>query len=124
LEAGDAVFVPKRPNFVLALGDVLNPGAQQFVPGKAMTAYVQEAGGMQRSADDDRVFLVLPNGKAQPVKLGGWRRSNAVIPPGSTIVIPKELDPLASLDMVRDISTIIGQFAVSLASIAVLARGN
>jgi polysaccharide biosynthesis/export protein len=124
LEAGDAVFVPKRPNFVLALGDVLNPGAQQFVPGKAMTAYVQEAGGLQRSADDDRIFLVLPNGKAQPVKLGGWRRSNAVIPPGSTIVIPKELDPLASLDLVRDISTIIGQFAVSLASIAVLARGN
>jgi protein involved in polysaccharide export with SLBB domain len=125
LEPGDSLFIPKRPNAVLVLGDVLNPGAVQFVEGRNLNAYLSETGGFQRTADDDRVFLVLPNGVAQPIRASGWRRSgNVVIPPGSAIVVPKDIDPLRNLDLIRDVGTIISQFAVSAASIAVLARGN
>ena len=123
LEAGDAIYMPKRPNFVLAMGDVLNPGALQFAKGKTAQDYIKEAGGIQRSADDDRIFIVYPNGVAQPLKTSGWFRSGApVVPPGSTIVVPKNIDPLYTLDIVKDVATIIGQFATALASIAVISR--
>lgn len=121
LEAGDAIVMPKTPNFVLALGDVSNPGALQFVAGKSTKDYLREAGGIQSSAEADRAFLVLPNGTAQPLSSSFWRRSAAVVPPGSTIIVPKEVDPGRGLDIASSVATIIGQFVTSLASIAILA---
>ena len=121
LEAGDAIVMPKTPNFVLALGDVANPGALQFVAGKSSRDYLKEAGGLQSSAEEDRAFLVLPNGNAQPLKSGGWSRRAAVVPPGSTIIVPKEIDPGKTLDLVSTVATIFGQFATAIASIAILA---
>jgi protein involved in polysaccharide export with SLBB domain len=122
LEAGDALFVPKAPNYVLALGDLSNPGALQFVAGKTVGAYLSEAGGERASADDDRVFVVLPNGSAQPMKQRFLRGQVAIAPPpGSTIIVPKNIDPLYGLNVARDITTIIGQFVSSLATVAILA---
>jgi protein involved in polysaccharide export with SLBB domain len=123
MEAGDAIFMPKQPNFILAVGDVLNPGALQFVPQKPLNNYLKESGGFQRSADEKRVFVVYPNGIAQPTNRSGWRgRGQPVLPPGSTIVIPKNVDPLAKLDLFKDIAQIVGQLAVSFASIAVISN--
>lgn len=125
LEAGDTIYIPKRPNFVVALGDVNNPGALQFVPGKAAGHYVAEAGGVSSTADDDRAFLVLPNGSAQPLKGGAWRSSrDGVVPPGSTIIVPKNIDPLYKLGIARDIATIFGQLATAIAAVAILADNN
>lgn len=122
LESGDSVFVPKRPNFVLVLGDVNNPGALQFVAGKPAGSYIREAGGLSSTADDDRIFMVLPNGTAQPLKAGGWGGgSGATPPPGTTIIVPKNIDPLYRLSVFRDITTIIAQLATSVATVAVLA---
>lgn len=124
LESGDAIYIPKQPNFVLALGDVNNPGALQFVPGKSVTDYVREAGGTQASADDRRIFLVLPNGTSVPMRSSPWRRENIVVPPGSTIIVPKDLDPLGTLNIIRDVASIVGQFATAIASVAILANTN
>jgi protein involved in polysaccharide export with SLBB domain len=121
LDAGDSISVPKRPNFVLALGDVNNPGALQFVDGKSVRTYIAEAGGMLSTADDDRVFMVLPNGSAQPVNAGGWSSGSATPPPGTTIIVPKNIDPLYRLSVFRDVTTIIAQLATSVATVAVLA---
>ena len=122
LESGDAVVMPKRPNFVLALGDVSNPGALQFVAGKSVTAYLRETGGTQRSADKRRIFVVLPNGTSQPFASRGWGRATAaVVPPGSTIIVPKNIDPLYSLEVARDVTGIIGSLLTSVATLAVLA---
>lgn len=122
LEPGDNIFVPKRPNFVLALGDVNNPGALQFVAGKPANSYLREAGGSLSTADGKRVFMVLPNGTAQPVRMSGWGGGNgATPPPGTTIIVPKNIDPLYRLSVIRDVTTIIAQLATSVATVAVLA---
>ena len=122
LEPGDAIFVPKRPNFVLTLGDVNNPSALQFVEGKPSASYLREAGGTLSTADRDRIFMVLPNGTAQPLRTGGWSgSSSAPPPPGTTIIVPKNIDPLFRLSVIRDISTIIAQLATSVATVAILA---
>jgi protein involved in polysaccharide export with SLBB domain len=103
------------------VGAVLNPGALQFEPGKKVEEYVGESGGLQNSADDNRVFVVYPNGVAEPVNISRWAFSSISVPPGSTIVVPKDTSPL-KIAFVRDIATIISQLALSAASIAVISR--
>lgn len=120
LEGGDSVFMPSRPNFVLTAGDLLNPGALQFDPGKGVESYLAEAGGFQETADDGRVFVVLPNGVARPVTLSLWTTPDIDIPPGSTIVVPKDVNPLETLNIVREITNVLSNLAISAASIAVI----
>ena len=50
LEPGDAIYMPKRPNFVLVLGDVNNPTALHIHLQQACRDYVKEAGGTSQSA--------------------------------------------------------------------------
>jgi polysaccharide export outer membrane protein len=119
LEAGDSIFVPKRPNFVIALGDVNNPGALQHIPGKNAGTYLRDAGGTLSTADNKRAFMVLPNGTAQPISASG--RGGGTPPPGTTIIVPKNIDPLYKLSVFRDVTTIIAQLATSVATVAVLA---
>jgi len=121
LESGDAIYMPKRPNFVLALGDVSNPGALQFVAGKRFRDYVSETGGTASSADKRRIYLVLPNGTATPVPGGGKRDAGLIVPPGSTIIVPKNIDPLFALDVARDISGIFGSLVTAIATLGILA---
>jgi len=118
LEGGDAVFVPKRPNMVLVLGDVQNPGALQFVDGKSWQSYLAEAGGTLKTADAKRVFMVLPNGAAQPLDRGG---RSVPVPPGTTLIVPKNIDPLYKLSIVRDITSIVAQLATAIGTVAILA---
>lgn len=124
LESGDTLFMPKRPNFVLTAGDLLNPGALQFRPGKSLDDYLDEAGGFQRSADENRVFVVYPNGVAQPVTLSLWTRSRVDLPPGSTIVVPKDVNPLATLNIVTSLTQVLSGLALSAASIAVISDNS
>jgi protein involved in polysaccharide export with SLBB domain len=124
LEAGDAIYMPKRPNFVLVLGDVNSPGALQFISDKDAAEYLREAGGALSTADDGRAFLVLPNGTAQPLRSSAWRRNGSVVPPGSTIIVPKNIDPLRRLDLIRDVTQIIAQVVSSVGTIAILATNN
>ena len=122
LEPGDVLYMPKRPSSVLVTGDVLNPGAQQYVPGTSVDAYLRQAGGLQRSADRGRIFVLYPNGVAQPVSTSVWTYGSSVqVPPGSAVVAPKDPAPFG-LAAVRDLTTLIGQAALTAASIAVIAR--
>ena len=120
LEPGDKVFMPKRPSSVMVIGDVLNPGAQQFISGSKVDQYVQQAGGMQKSADEDRIFLVYPNGAAQPISINVWNYNPIQVPPGSTIVVPRNLDPLDIFEFAKDITSLISQMAITAASLAVI----
>ncbi len=120
LEPGDRLFMPKRPNFVSVTGDVLNPGALQFAAGKTAQDYIQQAGSFQRSADESRVFVVYPNGEAQPVSVSAWNFTPVQIPPGSSIVVPKDPAPLNLLQFAKDMTLLVSQVAITAASLAVL----
>ncbi len=122
LEPGDSIFIPKRPNSIAVLGDVLNPGAQQFVSGNSVTDYIRQSGGFQKSADDERVFVVYPNGLARPVSTAVWKFDPLTVPPGSTIIVPKDATPFDLLALSRDFATIFSQLAIAAASISVISR--
>jgi hypothetical protein len=132
LQPGDTLFMPIRPNSVTVSGNVLNPGAVQFVPGARAESYIAQAGGFQRSADRKRVYLVFPNGVAQPLQLSAWSSvqsawfsawnySNPVqIPPGSTIFTPNDPSPFSAMKLTRELSELVSQIALTAASLAVL----
>lgn len=120
LEPRDRLVVPKRPNSVLVIGDVLSPGALQFVAGTKVDDYIRQAGGFQRSADEDRIFVVFPNGSAQPVSVSVWNYSPIQVPPGSTIVVPKDPAPLDLFQLTREFAQIVSQLAITAASLAVI----
>jgi polysaccharide biosynthesis/export protein len=120
LEPGDRIFMPKRPNSVLVIGDILNPGALQFISGTKVDEYVQQAGGLQVSADEDRMFLVYPNGVAQPVSVSVWNYNPVQVPPGSTVVVPKDPIPLNIFEFAKDMTALLSQMAITAASLAVI----
>ncbi len=120
LEAGDKFYVPKRPNSVLVTGDVLSPGALQFVAGRTVDNYISQAGGFQSSADRSRMFVVFPNGAATPVSVSPFRFSTLQVPPGSTIVVPKDATPFDLFTITREVASLVSQLAITAASLAVI----
>lgn len=122
LEAGDSLLVPKQPSFVLALGEIANPGAVQFIPGKTALEYISESGGLRRTSDVSHAFVVLPNGATEPLAASYGRRSRVAPPPGSTVIVPVNPNRFIGLSFARDIATIIGQFISSVATVALLAK--
>ena len=122
LEPDDRILVPKRPLTVTVTGEVLHPTAAQFVSGKTAESYLREAGGASRNADTGRIFLVLPDGRAQPLSLSSWNHTVAAIPPGSSIVVPRDPKPFDVMEFSRNIGGILGQLAISAAAIAVISE--
>jgi protein involved in polysaccharide export with SLBB domain len=120
MEGGDRLFMPKRPNSVTVIGDVLNEGTLQFVPGSRVDDYIDKAGGLRRTADDGRVFVILPNGEAQPVSVSAWNYSPVSIPPGSTVVVPKEPAPFDAFSFIKDITQITSQLAITAAALSAI----
>ena len=120
LEPGDRLFMPKRPNSVLVTGDVLNPGAMQFISGTKVDKYVTQAGGFQQTADQGRIFIVLPNGVAQPVSISAFNFTPVQVPPGSTIVVPKDVTPFDLFTFTKEVASILAQLAVTAAALAVI----
>ena len=82
---------------------------------------MSETGGTAKSADRRRTYLVLPNGTSQPIGRTTKRADAIVIPPGSTLIVPKDIDPLFTLDVVRDVSGIFGTLIQSIATLSILA---
>lgn len=119
LEPGDRIFMPKRPSSVAVTGDVLNPSSQQFEAGLSPQDYIKHAGGYLSTADESHVFVVLPNGAAEPVSSSMWNFSRLTVPPGSTVVVPRDLSP-DTLSVIRDVTQVLGQIAITAASLAVI----
>lgn len=104
LEAGDRLFMPKRPNYVTVVGGVQNPSAVRFQPGMTAADYVRRAGGFQPTADDSRVFVVLPNGEAHRIGASLWNYQPLHVPPGSTIIVPDH--PASSDPVLRGLAPV------------------
>ena len=106
LEPGDRLFVPRRPNYVTVVGAVQNPSAVRFQSGLTAADYVRRAGGFQATADDSRVFVVLPNGEAHRVGASLWNYQPLHVPPGSTIIVPDDLASASSDPIMRSLAPV------------------
>ena len=122
LEAGDTVFIPQRPSTVSVLGDVHNPGSYQYDPKKSASDYIQDAGGYDQNAMDSMTYIVLPDGTARPVSRSWIDLNSDAIPPGSVVFVPRDIFPIDWLGLATTLGTILQSFAVTAASLAVIAK--
>ncbi len=122
LEAGDEIVVPRRPASILVVGEVQNPGAVQFQSGKKASEYLADVGGTTRLADEDRIFAILPNGSAEPLKLSSWNFQPKLLPPGSTIYVSREMLPTTSLDILMLTLQVVKDLALAAASLSVISK--
>lgn len=122
LEADDRIVIPKRPLTVAVAGEVMHPASVPFVSGKPAEDYLREAGGPTRAADTGRVFVVMPDGRSQPLSLSSWNHSVSTIPPGSIIVVPRDPKPFDFLEFSKNIGGILSQLAITAASVSVISR--
>ncbi len=113
LESGDKIFIPKRPLTVRVAGEVLSPASLQFRQGKDPLEYIRQAGGTTYYADKDRAFVIYPDGSAQPLKINSWNHSASLIPPGSTIIVPRDPKPFDFLESAERVSQILANLAIS-----------
>lgn len=120
LMPGDRIHIPKRPLTVTVSGEVLSPASLLFDPEKEVRDYLREAGGPTRFADEDRIFIIHPNGAAEPLH-GSWTRHEAAaVTPGAMIVVPRDAEPFEWLPLTQSITTILSQIAFSAAAIAAI----
>ena len=124
LQSGDHLHVPSRPSTVSIRGAVAWPSAQRFETGYQFADYVRAAGGPIRNADQDRAFIVFPDGAAQPVRRNAGYHQFEAIPPGSMIIVPWRADGRGLLGLINEITTILARTAVTAAALSDLGDGN
>jgi len=113
LESGDRVYVPQRPLTVRVAGEVMAGASLQFRKDKEARDYITQAGGYSYNADKDRVFVLYPDGSAQPLQVSMWNHTPSFIPPGSTIVVPRDPKPFDFVQTAKDVSQIISNLAIT-----------
>ncbi|MGH1376118.1 MAG: SLBB domain-containing protein [Alphaproteobacteria bacterium] len=113
LEKGDRIYIPKRPLTVRVSGEILSPANLQFRKNKDPLDYIHEAGGFTYHADKNRTFVLFPDGSAQPLQVSNWNHRPIFIPPGSTIVIPRDPKPFDFIESAKEVGQILSNLAVT-----------
>ena len=123
LEADDVIYIPQRPSTISVLGQVMQAGSFPYLAGATVDDYLARAGGYSGLADKSEVYVVLPDGTARRLERS-WLRFGATtsLPPGSAIVVPRDVTPLDLRQTIIDVSQVLSQLAVSIASVAVLSK--
>ncbi len=116
---GDSIHIPRRPNSVAVVGEVLNSSTHAYIPSFTAENYIELSGGYNDFADKDRVFVILPNGQAKIVKRTLFGSGSSILP-GSTIVISRDSNPFDILEITRIITPVLADLATSAAAIAAI----
>lgn len=97
LRAGDTLYIPKRPNFVMIAGQVYNPIAISYAPGKELDWYLRKSGGSTPTGDKKHIFVlradgsVVPRDGRQGTIWMGDSFMNLRMQPGDTIFVPERV---------------------------------
>ncbi|MAR39071.1 MAG: hypothetical protein CMD22_00020 [Flavobacteriales bacterium] len=119
LQDGDKIHIPSRPNSVSVVGEVLNSSTQSFDPELGAFQYIDLAGGLNNTADKDKIFIILPNGQSKILKRSLFSSKNYVLP-GSTIVVSRSTRTIDGISLTQIITPILADLATSAAAIAAI----
>ena len=90
--AGDTVTVPRRPGFVMVMGQVYNPTAVAYRPGKSAKWYLSQSGGPSPMANKKAIFVIRADGSVVGARQSLWSGESlgSVLKPGDTVVVPEK----------------------------------
>ena len=93
VRAGDTLYIPKRPAFVMVAGQVYNPIAITFSSGKHADWYLKQAGGPTTLANKKEIIVVRANGTVVGRHSGDWWSGNvlgSILQAGDTVFVPEK----------------------------------
>ncbi|HEY7352130.1 MAG TPA: SLBB domain-containing protein [Terriglobales bacterium] len=92
VRAGDVIYIPKRPNFVMVEGSVYNPTAVTYKPGKDTGWYLKQAGGPTNNANKKAVFVIRADGSVAGGSGGLFTGGveHAALHPGDLVMVPEK----------------------------------
>ena len=95
LEDGDTFYIPPQLSTVEVGGAVYNANALRYEPGKRLIAYLNDAGGATREADQKRIFVIRADGtvisrQSRNSHSHGSYESLRLLP-GDAIIVPEKL---------------------------------
>jgi protein involved in polysaccharide export with SLBB domain len=121
LKNGDSIFIPKRPQEVLVMGEVHSPSAQVFLPGLKVKDFINQTGGYTKYAEKDQVYVLQANGSAisgDSPSIGNIE--NKELQAGDTVFVPQVLERNAGVRLFKDVVDILFKTAVVFATIHLL----
>jgi protein involved in polysaccharide export with SLBB domain len=107
LEPDDVIIIPYVNQTVVIAGEVELPQTLLWTPGNDARDYVRQAGGFTNLANRSDTLVIHPDGSVQR---GGPVRA------GDRILVPPKA-PGQTLQLIRDITQILGQTGLAAASI-------
>ncbi len=124
LEDGDRLVVSYRPATVSVLGSVYNQADILYRPGRRVVDYLRESGGLMRTADKKKIYVMHANGSVQGNEGGsGWLAAGIIslrVLPGDTIVVPEQVNKTTLIKNLIDYTQIMYQLGLGAAAIRVL----
>jgi polysaccharide biosynthesis/export protein len=92
VRTGDILTVPKKPNVVMVSGQVYNPTAVAYRPGKSAAWYLSQSGGPTQLANKKAIFVIRADGSVIGSKNSMWagQSLSASLRPGDTVVVPEK----------------------------------
>ncbi len=121
VRAGDTLFIPKRPNFVLVNGQVFNNTALTYTPGKTASWYLAAAGGPTPTANTKDIFVVRANGALVGRSQNSWWGGNVLstkMEPGDSVIVPEKF--LTGSSFMRSLmawATVLSSFSITAAAV-------
>jgi protein involved in polysaccharide export with SLBB domain len=91
---GDVLVIPKKADYITVNGQVFNPTAVSYRPGRSAKWYLSQAGGMTQLANKKAVFVIRADGSVLASKnnsSGFWSGDalNVSLRPGDSVVVPE-----------------------------------
>ena len=111
LKREDVISVPEAKNYIILLGQVVNPGRVTFKKGLTVDDYIKLGGGFGWKAIDDEVRVIR-------AKTGEWVEADDVdsLRPGDTIWIPEEPAGPKFWEVFTSVLQVAGQIAAVIAA--------
>jgi protein involved in polysaccharide export with SLBB domain len=117
LLANDVIIVPRNPNAISVLGEVLNPIAMEYKKNLSLNSAINNAGGYQQYADKRRVYVIKANGIVQKASRNIFVR-NVKLEPGDTIIVPRKIiSQSPGIQALIPITQILSDLAFSAAAL-------
>ncbi len=95
LRAGDVITIPKQSTFIMVTGQVYNPTAITYRPGKSARWYLRQAGGATELGNSKAIFVIRADGSVigKGSGTGFWNQDplDTSLGRGDVVVVPEKL---------------------------------
>ena len=122
----DSIIIPKNPNVINVLGEVLNPIAFEYSKNLNVYSAISAAGGFRDYADKNKIYVIKANGLIKKEKKSVITRITTLgifprrvkLEPGDTIIVPRKIITRSpGLETLIPISQIISNIAFAAAAL-------